>query len=361
MRSAPRLLTFLLAATVLCAPALVNADSALVTKSGTLYEVFRTSYGEVIPGAPAADARMPVVALRRTQAGTGTTTLEIVRGTDDSSEKGEPSIEYEETTGTAFVVYTKFHGLMSELRVAVRRNDQWVEQDILPNRGLYLSVNPQTIVTRQRYIDFDGKGGTISKMRSILHLVWWEESGALSQARYAAAFVEDGVLRLDSIKPENLNEVAGAQGPTPTNGLPFSAYQFPAIERDPITNGGVVAAFANLYTKRYSVVRISFPDDITKMVPNGVTIGNTEAYARLHRPVGRSVTDTRIPGFDTPEPVGTVIGLEGQLTFYWVQQKSVRFVNGDAPEQTSPTSLAIRPDFPVERALAVVREMARKN
>lgn len=336
------------------------ADSAIVTKSGTLYEVFPALYGNVVPGsANSSDARTPVLALRTTLPGRPAT-LEIVQGTLDQNEKADASIDFDETTGTVFIVYSKYSGLMSQVHVAVRRNDRWVERDILPSLGLYLSLNPQIVVTRQRFVDFDGQGGTVPKWRSILHVVWWEESGD-SQARYAVVFVEDGILKLDAVTAYNLNQLANAMGATPALGLAFSSYQFPAVQRDPTTNGGVLVSFVDLADRQEHVLGLTYPDDITQLVPIGATIGSTEAYARAHRPIGRSLSACGIPLVETQSRVGTVISPGGLATFYWIANDRVYFRRSDAPAGSATMTIPLRTDLTVDRALALVREMALKD
>ena len=96
--------------------------------------------------------------------------VEIVDGTVDSSREGSVSIEFEETTGTLFVAYTKARGLMADMHVAIRRDAVWSGQDILPNQGFYLSINPKVVVTRQQYVDFDDDGLPVTKTRSIFSL-----------------------------------------------------------------------------------------------------------------------------------------------------------------------------------------------
>ena len=60
-----------LVATVCLGPCANRAEaaSAVLAKDGTLYEVFPTSYGEVIPGANTSDASLRVLALRTTPPG----------------------------------------------------------------------------------------------------------------------------------------------------------------------------------------------------------------------------------------------------------------------------------------------------
>ena len=341
------------------------ADTSVLTSDGTLYEVAVKPYGDVIPGASvtgrAAFSDFPVVALRTTSPD-GKVTYDVVEGTFNSDPKGLPVVEVDETSGTLLVCYSKYQGLMSDLHVAVRRDGRWVGRDIQPNAGLYLSINPQLTASRQRYVDYDGKGGTIVKSRTIFSLVWWEESG-VSQARYAPIFVEDGLLSVDNVVAYNLNDILGMKGATHLNGLPFYSFMFPAVQRDPASqNGGVLVSFASLVTHREYVVSITFPEDMTTGSGTGASAGGSDAQVRAHIPVGRTMSDRPIPeSRDTQSDVGYFLASNGLATSWWVEGVSLKYLRNDAPEGDAPKSLALRPDFSIHQALAVVREMTLKN
>lgn len=348
------------AATLLVAgPAL--ADSAVVAPNGTLYEVFPARYGDVAalpPGAPDADS--PVLALRVSLAGRPTL-VEIVDGTIDSNREGSVSIELEETTGTLFVAYTKSRGMLSDMHVAIRRGVVWSGQNILPNQGIYLSINPKVTVTRQQYVDFGADGLPVTKTRSIFSLIWWEESGP-SQARYAPIFVEDGELRVDAVHAWNLNELAGVTGFTDPSGLPVSAFSYPAVQPDPASNGGVLASFANLVTRKQQVLRITFLDDLVKASPPGSTRVPEEVWARAHFPIGRAAGGGRIPvNMDTQSDVEATVSQRGHTTFHWVEGSAMRFVRSDDDEESQARQLTLRPDLSEEKAVRLVKALAEKN
>ncbi len=340
-----------------------DAASAVLSKDGTLYEVFTASYGQIITGATASDARLPVLALRTTLPG-GQPAVEVVGGTVDELIKLGESLEFDETTQTVFVVYTQLQGFFLDVHVAMRRSGAWTEGRFLPNPGLYVSMNPQLLVTRQTYTDADNTGRPFTKSRTILSIVWWEENNT-AQARYAAVFVEDGSLRLDDVTAWNLNELNGKSGPTDNSGLPLSSYAHPGMQRDAGTNGGVLVSFANLATRTQQVIRIGFPDDYTKpAAPTGTTTTTTTtgrtSNAR-HTPIGRSFTETQLPTqIDLPfqVAVGTFISPAGIPTFYWSTDTSLVYLRGDS---STVFTIPFRPDFPADRALAVVRDMSEKE
>ena len=340
-----------------------DAASAVLAKDGSLYEVFTTSYGQVISGASAADALTPVVALRTTVPG-HEPTVEIVGGTLNTLHKFGESLEYEDSTRTVFVVYTSLQvqGFFADIHVAMLRDGSWSVGRFLPNPGQYFSVNPRLLVTRQPYTDFDESGEIVRKTRSILSLVWWEES-ALSQARYAALFIEDGALKLDDVVAHDLNELAGAAGPTDNRELPTSSYMYPAVQRDPSGDGGVLVSFANLATRTQRVLRLGFLDDYTKPPVTTATSGRVTNSRTT--PIGRG-------GFEFPLPsridlaftlnVGTIISPSGVPTFWWTRDGALSYLAGDAVSLArGPLTIPLRPDFQLDSALTAIRSMAEKQ
>jgi hypothetical protein len=332
---------------------------AVLAKDGTLYEVFTAAYGQVISGANAADAVIPVVALRTTVPGEAPT-VEVVGGTVDALLKFGESLEYDDSTQTVFVIYTSLQvqGFFADIHVAMRRDGSWSVGRFLPNPGLYFSVNPRILVTRQAYTDFDSLGEPVTKTRSILSLVWWEES-AYSQARYAALFIEDGALKLDDVVALNLNELTGSGGPTDNRGLPTSSYMYPALQQDQEADGGVVVSFANLAARTQQVLRLGFPNDYTKPTVAGRTSNSRTT------PIGRGFREFALPAeIDLPFtlPVGTMISPAGIPTFWWAREGVLNYLSGDAVSLARrPLAIPLRPDFPVDSALAVLRSMTEKQ
>jgi hypothetical protein len=344
-----------------------EAANAVLAKDGTLYEVFVTNYGSVISGANASDSALPVVALRTTLPGQAPV-VEIVGGSVTPLLKFGESLEVDDTTQTVFVVYTSLQvqGFFADVRAAMLRDGGWSEGGFLPNAGLYFSVNPKLLVTRQTYKTFDASGAPVTKTRSILSVVWWEET-SLSQARYASLFIEDGSMRFSDVAAYNLNELAGAAGPTSAAGIPTSSYMFPAVQRDPASNGGVLVSFANLATRTQQVLRLGFTDDYTQPVatpagPAATTSGRTASSRST--PIGRGISEFPLPRIDLPflVTVGTIISPSMVPTYWWVRSGALNYQTGDATSLANPPLvIPIRPDFSVDRALSVVGSMAERQ
>ncbi len=341
-----------------------EAASAILAKDGTLYEVFETSYGQVISGASETDSATPVIALRTTVPGQAPT-VEIVGGSFNTLQKFGESLEYDDSTRTVFVVYTSLQvqGFFADIHVAMRRDGSWAVGRFLPNPGQYFSVNPRLLVTRQTYRDFDVDGAVVTKSRSILSIVWWEES-AYSQARYADVFIEDGDLKLDDVVAWNLNELAGAAGPTDNRDLPTSSYMYPAVQRDPAGDGGVLVSFADLATRTQRVLRLGFPDDYTKPADGSTTTTGRTPNSRT-TPIGRGGAEFSMPMLiDLPftMPVGTLISPSGVPTYWWAKDGALNYLAGDSASLAKgPLTIPLRPDFQLDSALAAVRSMAEKQ
>ncbi len=350
------------AACLALAPGRAEAARAVLAKDGTLYEVVQATYGDLIPGASSSDASMPVLALRTTAPGQKPT-LEIVGGTATSYYKFGEQLEYDDSTQTVFVVYNSLdvQNFFADVHVVMRREDAWSVGRFVPNPGQYFSVNPRILVTRQSYKDYDADRNVVTKTRSILSMVFWEES-ALSQARYVALGIEDGTLHMEDAVAQNLNELAGAAGPTDSRGLPTSAYMYPAVQRDPAGDGGVLVSFADLATRTQRVLRIGFPNDYTT-TPATAT-GGRAASSRT-TPIGRGGAEFPIArGIDLPFTleVGTLISPSLVPTYFWTRNGSLNYLAGDAASvEKAPLSIPLRPDFQLDSALSAVRSMAEKQ
>jgi hypothetical protein len=341
-----------------------DAATAVLSKDGTLYEVYPATYGTVVQTTDGNLASQSVLALRITPPG-GVATTEIVSGTGDRYDEIAESIAFEDTTQTVFVVYTRLQGFFSSVRVAIRRAGAWADGSFLPNLGYYISMNPAMVVARQSYLDTDASGQPVQKTRSIVSIVWWEET-SLSQARYAALFVEDGVLAVDGFQAYNLNELAGASGPTDTVGIPASAYMWPSVQRDPGSNGGVIVSFANLSARTQQVLRLGFPDNYTtpatSTAPATPSTGGRAANSRT-TPIGRSLQSFALPmTIDLPYAlaVGTIISPTGLPTYFWSTGSSLLYLRGDATSLPA-VAIPLRPDFGVDRAFSVLRDLSERE
>ena len=361
-RFLPALLAVLVTGFLVSGSAL--ADSAVMASNGTLYEVFPAQYGDLaLPPDDSIDASTPVLALRTTPSGRPSV-LEVVDGTLDSGREGSVSIELEETTGTLFVAYTKARGFMADMHVAIRRDGGWSGQDILPNQGFYLSINPRVVVTRQRYVDFDEQGTV--RHEDAVHLLPDLVGGERPVAGPVRADFRRGRRAPDrrhpGVEPERAPPEPAA---SPTRrACRFRLFSFPAIQPDPTTNGGVLATFANLATRKQQALRITFPDDLTLLLaaPGGDvgSPGSLRPSPLPDRPHRRSGKDPDLL------PEHPFRGRGGRLPEGCHDVPLGRGVHDAVRPQRrcrrrQPRELALRSDLSAEKATRLVKALAEKD
>ena len=239
-----------------------------------------TSYGRSSRGAGASDARLPVLALRTTPSG-GHAAVEIVGGTVDDLDKLGESIEFDETTQTVFVVYSRLQGFFVDMHVAMRRERRMVRRSLPAEPGSLRLDEPAAPrdaadLHRRRRLR-----AAVTKTRSILSIVWWEESGA-SQARYAPSSSRTAPQprRRHGVEPQRAERRRRPDrqlGPSP------SSYMHPGLQRDPARTA---ACSRPSRTSRRASSRSSAsrsPTTFTKLVPpDGLTRAADGVRARPH-------------------------------------------------------------------------------
>ena len=330
-------------------PAFADGVSVL-SRGGTLYELRdSTPEGAVSTG----------LFLRTVQDGRSEAWIPVP-GTADSASEVPGDIQFEETTNSVFIAYTKNDYLQSRVDFAVYRNGSWVSGPLAANMGFYVSMNPKIVVTRQRYLDYNLAHEVVFKTRSILSIVWWEEAYT-RQARYAPIFVEDGDLRLEDTVAYNMPDLAGERPSSEGGTYPSAIYSYPSVEPDPGSNGGVRVAFASLSTGSLSVVRISFPEDLTKINPD-LSDGDKITKARGHTPVGRTVSRTPLNReIDTASAVYTALSASSIPTLFWREGNEMFYRRADAPAGSRPVKLPLDGKLSADRAERLIREMASRD
>jgi len=141
----------LLAAAALLAPGARRGRDRGALASGDAVRGLPSTYGEIVPEAAGTpDGGQNVLALRMTPSG-GPPSVELVQGTLDGNDKWSESIEYDESTQAVFVAYTKSQGFYRTSTSRARTSDRnWTQGGFLANAGLYFSMNPRLVVTRQQ-------------------------------------------------------------------------------------------------------------------------------------------------------------------------------------------------------------------
>jgi hypothetical protein len=108
-------------------------------------------------------------------------------------------------------------------------------------------------------------------------------------------------------------------------------------------------------------MRLSFSTDDSATSTSGPPAGSGRTAYSRHNPIGRSFTEFALPiqiDLAYQVAVGTLISPSGIPTFYWSTGSGLVYLQGGS---TTTLTIPFRPDFPIDRALAVVRDMSDKE
>jgi hypothetical protein len=103
-----------------------------------------------------------------------------------------PALAYDTESKTLFVFWLRMPNAMSsELLLASYANGKWQKAISIDSKQFHLRYNLRIGITRR--VATLQKDGTYSDMPALLvHAVWWEDTGAGEEARYALMSVESG-------------------------------------------------------------------------------------------------------------------------------------------------------------------------
>jgi len=329
-------------------------EKSLLAVDGTLYEV---------QSGPAADLGLAEGSIQpddyviewTAHAQDGSVRLGIVPGTQNRNVKRNLDLAFDESSGSLLLLWKEELTPINVLQIGVLHDGAWKTSILLPNLGFSKAYNPQMRLshTTVRWTGDDGQ--TLSRDRSILSVVWWEES-QYAQARYAPIFLDEDNFDFANVAVYDLPVLAGGGGPTSYDDVPSSAYVFPSLHSDG-PGGAILASFADLNKRQNVVVRITFPTDLGAPGNNNIT------WMRRHIPIVGVVGDSPLAP-TTPiriASMGTALGTGYRPTFYWRDADRLLYTRFDGREWNSVKVIQLNETMSYERALSLVIGMASSN
>jgi hypothetical protein len=340
-------------ALALAAPAAAE-EKSLLTADGTLYEVQAGSALDLgLSGESVSPSDYLIQWTSRHQ--DGSVNVGIVPGTQSRNVKSSLNLAYDEASASLLLLWKEELSVLNVLELGIFREGAWKVSALLPNLGFAHAYNPEMRLshTTVRWTGDDGE--TVTRDRSILSIVWWEES-QYAQARYAPIFLDEEQFDFSHVGVYDLPVLAGAGGPTTYEDVPSAAYLFPSLHSDG-PSGAILASFADLNRQKSVVVRITFPTDLGTPGENNIT------WMRRHIPIVGVVGDSPLA---PTAPVriasmGTALGPGYHPTFYWRDGDRVLFTRFDGHEWNSVKAIELNEHMSYERALALVIGMAASN
>jgi hypothetical protein len=336
----------------LAAPAAAD-EKSLLAADGTLYQV---------QSGPAADLGLAEGSIQpddyviewTAQAQDGSVRLGIVPGTQNRNVKRNLDLAFDEASGSLLLLWKEELTAVSVLQIGVLRDGAWKTSILLPNLGFSMAYNPQRRLSHitVRWTGDDGQ--TVSAERSILSVVWWEES-QYAQARYAPIFLDEN-FDFANVAVYDLPVLAGGGGPTSYGDVPSGAYVFPSLHSDG-PGGAILASFADLNKQKNVVVRITFPTDLGAPGDNNIT------WMRRHIPIVGVVGDSPLA---PTAPIriasmGTALGSGYRPTYYWRDADRLLYTRFDGSAWNSVKVIQLNDTMSYERALSLVIGMASSN
>jgi hypothetical protein len=337
----------------LAAPAAAE-EKSLLTANGTLYEVQAGSALDLgLSGESISPDDYFIQWTSRRQ--DGSVKIGIVPGTQSRNVKSNLNLAYDEASDSLLLLWKEELSVLNVLELGIFKDGAWKVSALLPNLGFAHAYNPQMRLshTTVRWTGDDGE--TVTRDRSILSIVWWEES-QYAQARYAPIFLDEENFDFSNISVYDLPVLVGGGGPTTYEDVPSAAYVFPSLHSDG-PGGAILASFADLNRQKSVVVRITFPTDLGAPGENNIT------WMRRHIPIVGVVGESPLA---PTAPIriasmGTALGIAYRPTFYWRDADRLLYTRFDGREWNSVKAIQLNENMSYERALSLVIGMAASN
>jgi len=310
-------------ALALCPRALRAEEKALLAPDGTVYTVRSGLALDLAVSGP--DIRPTDNLIEWTSLSPdGKHGIGIIPNTVGSSQKTNLDLAFDEGTSSLVLLWKEDLSVVNTLHLGIFNKGAWKGLDLLPNLGLAHAYNPQMLLSRQtvHWIDDDGKDAW--RTRSILSVIWWEES-QYAQARYAPVFLGEDTTS-DTVAVYDLPSAVGGGGPTDYGDAPASAYMHPSLQLEG-PGGGILASFADLSQGKHFVIRLSFPTDLGQTSPGTLT------WMRRRIPVfgvaveGEIALSAPLTGFKS---IFTIVGTSYTPTLVWDEDAAVKYIRLDA-------------------------------
>ena len=195
-----------LIALLLGAGALHAASSAPVLgKSGDIYLVTVGTYGELFPDGAEASADAEVLRLEARR-GSGTVEHYLVPGSEADDSDRTPSLSFDASTGQLYVVWSSnSDSTLTRINLASFNGSEWSDT-IEVSGNIYSNKSaPRLAVTHDRF-ELAAGSSDQPNTRTVLHVVWSEDTTDGDKVMYAPVVLIDGELASTWRRVHRLND-----------------------------------------------------------------------------------------------------------------------------------------------------------
>ena len=283
-----------LAAVAAATSAVAMQQGAVLGANGELYIAKSGAYGTLFPGGTATAPTTSVLALDIVGPGSASNRL-LVPNTEGDEVESSPFMVFEEDSNTVFLVWeTRLNDIHSILNLASYDGTSWTPPIEVTGNPYAIKQSPKLAITRDSFADTDATGAAVTKHRTILHLIWEEDSGSgLYQTFYEPVILEEGVY-LGWNPYRCLNDLDTSDPVALPFPLSRGLIQAPTVQNS--GNGQtVVAAFASLKSQRLVTVAIDvLPKQLGRLADDSrATIIDTGARLSFPSNIGPFATQVR--------------------------------------------------------------------
>jgi hypothetical protein len=160
--------------------------------SGEIYAVRTGTYGDLFPNGHDFDPANPVVALDITKPKSPAQRV-LVPGTGGAEVESTPSVLFEDDSQTVFLLWETQFNLHPILQLAGFDGSGWSKPIEVIGNPFAPKTAFQFAITRDAYDEPAPGGSTVTRHRTVLHLLWQEETATGDWATlYSPLVINDG-------------------------------------------------------------------------------------------------------------------------------------------------------------------------
>ncbi len=245
---------------LLLAGAVQAEDSAPVLgKSGDIYKVTGGTYSELFPDGTKVSAHAEVLRLEARR-GSGTVEHHLVPGSEADDSDKTPSLSFDATTGQLYVVWSSNNdSTLTRINLASFDGTEWAETIEVSGNIYSDKSSPRVAVTHDRFELANSTAGA-SSTRTVLHVVWSENTADGEKVMYAPVVLIDGKLASTWRRVHRLNDYVSQELIDAPFGsqVPASLLKAPTVDAGSESNA-VVIGFADSASGALVQLELSTP------------------------------------------------------------------------------------------------------
>ena len=236
-----------------------GGSAPVLGKSGDIYQVTVGAYGELFPDGSEATEDAEVLRLEARR-GSGTVEHYLVPGSEADDSDRTPSLSFDASTGQLYVVWSSnSDSTLTRINLASFDGSEWSDT-IEVSGNIYSDKSaPRVAVTHDRFELAEGSSGE-SSTRTVLHVVWSEDTTDGEKVMYAPVVLIDGELASTWRRVHRLNDYVSQELiDDPFDGeVSASLLKAPTVDAASESNA-VVIGFADSASGAFVQLELSTP------------------------------------------------------------------------------------------------------